>query len=76
MTLYEFSVLSEHEQANVTWTGKFILTREDQEHTILLYKVHGFFVEEYYHNMTNKVVRYNPFLSKHRLSLYFGVQLN
>lgn len=76
MTLYEFSALSENDQAATTRNGEFLLTREDRDHTILLYKVHHFYVEEYYHNRSNKVVRYTPFVSKTRLSLYFGVQLN
>jgi len=76
MSLYEFSALSQNEQAEATWNGEFFMTREDHQHVILLYKVHSFYVEVFYNNMTNKIVRFNPFNSKKRLNLYFSVQLN
>ena len=76
MTPYEFSTLSENEQADVTWQGKFFLSRDDRDHTVLLYKVHDFYVEAYYNNRSNEFVRFNPVHSKKKFNLSFGVQLN
>lgn len=76
MTLHEFISLSEQEQTTALWDGSFFLWREEKEHTILLYKLHGFYVEVYYSNETNKITRLNPFNSKKRLELYFVLQQN
>jgi hypothetical protein len=61
VSLYEFIVLSEQEQAEVTWQGEYFLSREEREHTIMLYKVYVFYVEVYYNNTTNEIERFNPF---------------
>ncbi|HEV7333926.1 MAG TPA: hypothetical protein VGN63_23025 [Flavisolibacter sp.] len=76
MTLYEFRLLSEEEQAQTIWFGQFFLSREDREYTVLLYKVYDFYVEAYYSNESERVVKLNPFSSKERLKLYFSLQLN
>ena len=76
MTLYEFRTLPEHEQAEVVWQGQFFLTRTDRKHTVLLYKVHDFYVEVYYEDESNELVKFNPFSSKDRLKVYFSLQAN
>lgn len=76
MTLCEFRNLSFKEQAEATWQGEFCATREDREHLILLYLLDTMFVEVYYNNMTNEIVWFTLFVSKKRLTLYLGVQLN
>jgi hypothetical protein len=50
MSLYEFNLLNEIQQAEILWeNGVHIGEREDQEHTIVLYQIEGFYVEVFYH---------------------------
>ena len=76
MSLYEFISLDGQEQAEEVWQGEFMTFREDMQHTIMLYKVHGFYVEVYYCKETNNIIRLNPFCAKARLGLYFVASLN
>jgi hypothetical protein len=71
MTLCEFSSLSVQQQAETVSHGDFLLFREQIVHTVLLYKVHDFFVEVYYNNESNEVVRFHPLPAVERLALYF-----
>ena len=72
MTLYEFNEMSVQQQAEAVWRGDFLLFREQIVHTVLLYKVHDFFVEVYYNNESNEVVRFHPLQVVDRLTLYFN----
>jgi hypothetical protein len=76
MTLYEFRLLTEDEQALTVWHGDFLMSRKIRNHTVLLYKVHDFYVEVYYDNECNDVSKLNPFSSRDRLKFYFQLQLN
>ena len=76
MTFYAFIALSKKEQAETTWHGEFFMTREDRKHTVALYKVHDLYIEVSYNDATNKIERFNPFVSKKRLELYFNRQQN
>jgi hypothetical protein len=76
MTLNEFRLLTEDEQALTVWYGDFLMSRMARNYTVLLYKVHDFYVEIYYDNECNDVSKLNPFYSKERLKLYFSFQLN
>ena len=76
MSLYEFIALDEHQKAESVWQGEFITFREEDRGTVLLYRVHDFYVEVYYAKETNKIIRFNPFRTKARLGLYFTASLN
>lgn len=76
MTLYDFVLLEEPQQAEAVWQGEFRTIREEEERTVMLYQVHGFYVEVYYCKRTNNITRFNPFQSKSRLQLYFWPCLN
>ena len=76
MTLNEFSVLNDEQKAITVWEGEFMTYREEKGFIIMLYKVYDFYVEVYYNNQNNKLVKFNPFSSKKRLELYFDVSLN
>jgi hypothetical protein len=54
MTLYEFKLLSENEQALSVWLGEFLMSRMDRHYTVLLYKVHDFYVEMIVNVLANK----------------------
>lgn len=69
MTLYQFNMLDEMEQAEAVWSGKHVNTRDDGSHTILLYKVDNFYVEAYYHKEYN-VLRKFQTLSEFELMFY------
>jgi hypothetical protein len=66
MTLYAFLALSEHDQAKEVWQGEFMTYREDADSTIMLYRVHTFYVEVYYSKKNNEVIKFNSFASKAR----------
>ena len=56
MTLCEFNLLDETQQANAIWSGVRVAKRHDEEHEIVLFQVDGFFVEVFF-NMTYDVIR-------------------
>lgn len=76
MTLYEFIELPEDGQAEATWQGNFLMTRNEIGHTIALYKVDTFYVEVYYNKFTNEIDGFSPFTFRTKLGLYFSRQLN
>ena len=49
MTLCQFNLLDEMEQAETVWSGVLIGERQDEEHSILLYQIDSFYLEVYYH---------------------------
>jgi hypothetical protein len=70
MTLYEFNVLDEMEQAEAVWAGVFVADREDEQHRILLYQIDSFYVEVYYHKQHNVLIRFQSFSSINQLDPY------
>ena len=55
-TLAEFSALSFQDQVVAVWEyGTYIATRYEEEDTVGLYHMNGFFVELYYDNHVNKL---------------------
>lgn len=56
MTLCEFNLLDEKEQANVIWWGTRVASRRDDEHEIVLFQIDGFFVEVFF-NKTFDLIR-------------------
>jgi len=70
MTLYQFKMLNETEQAEVVWASTNIGQRPDHEHTILLYQVDSFYVEVYYHRENNAISRMRSFSNPDQLDPY------
>lgn len=70
MTLYQFNMLDEMEQAEAVWDGQFVADREDEEHKILLYQIDAFYVEVYYHKDYNVIRRFRSFSSTDQLWPY------
>jgi hypothetical protein len=56
MTLCEFNLLDEKEQAEAVWSGARVAKRQDEEHEIVLFQIDGFFVEVFF-NRTYDVIR-------------------
>jgi hypothetical protein len=50
MTVYEFSLLNKNDQAKEIWNGEFVTYRELKAFTIVLHKVHDFYVEVIYNS--------------------------
>lgn len=48
MTLSEFNVLDEEQQAKSIWSGTRVATRRDEEHEIVLFQIDGLFVEVFF----------------------------
>jgi len=76
MTIYSFGLLNEQEQAKEVWQGEYITAREEEANTVMLYKVHQFYVEVYYNRENSELLKFNPFSSATRLVLYFQPCLN
>jgi hypothetical protein len=76
MTLYEFRLLSWDEQAAATWEGHYLMARQEDSCNISLYKVYNFYVEVYYCNSSNRLLRFHSFNNKGNLERYFLPQLN
>jgi hypothetical protein len=74
--LYEFITLTKQEQAEAVWGGEYFWFRKEETCMVLLYKVHDFYIEVYYDEKHNQILRFTPFSSKQRLKLYFQLQLN
>jgi len=70
MTLYQFNGLSENEQAEIVWSSSHIGERFDENHTILLYQIDGFYVEVFYHRDDNEIKRFRSFSSVNQLEPY------
>ena len=69
MTLYQFNMLDENEQAEAVWDGVRIGERHDEEHSILLYQLDSFYVEVFYDREHN-VIRKFETLTEDQILLY------
>lgn len=76
MTLYDFVQLSQAEKVNIVWEGRFLSCKENDEQTIVLYKVHDFFCEVLYDNIRNTILKMKPFRIKELLQEFFACQMN
>lgn len=62
MTLYNYKLLNEQEQAEDLWDkGVHLGERTDGEHRILLYQINGFYVEVFYHMGYDTIKRLHSF---------------
>ena len=55
MTLYQFIALDKAQQAKEAWQEVYLMSREEEEYTVMLYKVHFFYVEIYYTAESNNI---------------------
>ena len=71
MTLYQFNLLNETQQAETLWeNGVHIGEREDLVHTIALYQIGSFYVEVFYHRQLNAIKKFRSFSSTDQLEPY------
>ncbi len=71
--LYEFNVLTDIEKANMVLdNGTFMLKRHDEEHVINLYTLADFYVELYYDQKSNRIIKIRSFKSTEPLEPYLG----
>jgi len=73
MTLYQFNLLNETQQAETLWEiGVHIGERKDLAHTIALYQMDSFYVEVFYHRQLNAIKRFRGFSSTDQLEHYIA----
>ena len=71
MTLYQYMLLDQTDQACVLWNkGVFLCRRKNNQHFIELYQIDGFYVEVVYHRWNNKIERTRSFRSVDQLRPY------
>lgn len=71
ITLYDFNSMDEKGKGDTVFSqGTFIDDRAENGYKIQLYRVHGFYVEVYYHAKRNAVERYRAFNSAGQLGAY------
>jgi hypothetical protein len=73
MTLYQFNLLEEKEQAEMLWDkGVHVAERGDEQHNIVLYQMEGFYVEVFYHREQNAIKRFRSFSGINQLEPYLS----
>ena len=71
MTLTQFNLLDELEQAETIWEyGEFLQTRLEGEYRHILYQVDGFYVELHYHLLLNTITGARVFANPDHLEPY------
>ena len=71
MTTYDFNGLDVWAQADSLYKhGVFLSDRQSDLYLILLYQIHGFYVEVYFHKGKSKIVRFRSFSNSDRLLPY------
>lgn len=76
MTLYDFVQLSEVEKANTVFEARFLSCKEDDNQTVVLYRVDDFFCEVVYDNIKNSIKKMKPFRTKELVDQFFAYQMN
>ena len=71
MTLSGFNVLTEREQAAILWDeGVYIASRDDESVRYILYHLDAFYVEVWYDQYDNKILKFRTFSSTDALEPY------
>jgi hypothetical protein len=70
MTLDESTSLDEPKQAEAILNAVHVGERFDEEHTIILYQVDGFYVEVLYHKESNVIMKIRSFSNINLLDPY------
>jgi hypothetical protein len=76
MTLYDFVQLSQVEKASLLFEGRFVSCKEDEQPTVVLYKIGDLFCEVQYENSNNSIIKMKPFRSKELAHHFFAYQFN
>jgi hypothetical protein len=76
MTLYEFVQLTQVEKVNLLFEGRFVTCKEDEQQTVVLYKLGDFFCEVQYDNANHSIIKMKPFRSKELALHFFAYQMN
>ncbi|MFD2872018.1 hypothetical protein ACFS5N_06040 [Mucilaginibacter ximonensis] len=72
LTLDDFNTFSEDDKANSVWSGSFLADREENGLMIQLYAVDSFYVEVFYDQLANKILKFHAFSSKSFLVPYLA----
>ena len=73
MTLYEYIPLSTDEKAQILWEqGIFVMNRFEGDLAVNLYMLSDFYVEAWYNQKSNKIVKLRPFRSLNVLEIYLN----
>jgi hypothetical protein len=73
MTLHHFNQLNEDQKSNAIWIhGSLIDVIRNDDVTILLYQLIGFYVEVYYNYDKNQIERFRSFNSTDQLEPYLN----
>ena len=70
MTLREFQLSNEQQQAEKLLDAVCIAGRDEADQKVLLYQLGSFYVEVYYHPRRNVITRYNSFDDLDKLDVY------
>lgn len=71
ITLYEFNILPDNEKADTVWeNGVFLLNRVVEGNAINLYSLNDFYVEIWYDQPNNKIIKIRSFKSTNPLDPY------
>lgn len=71
ITLYEFNILPDNEKADTVWEyGVFLLNRVVEGNAINLYSLNDFYVEIWYDQPNNKIIKIRSFKSTNPLDPY------
>jgi len=70
MTIYEFAKLTKDEKATTTWSGTFLVHREEETIKYALYAVKDFFVEVTYTTVDNQILDFHPSKTNRLLEAY------
>ena len=76
MTIEAFLDLTESEQAKAVWEGTYIAFREEDDVTVMRYKVADFYVDVFYHKIENVMLQFSAFNSEEALPNAFQSCLN
>lgn len=78
VTLYEFNCLEENEKAKFLWqSGTLIMNRFEDDYSINLYSLYGFYVETWYRREENRIQKFRTFKNLSQLEPYLDrIDLN
>jgi hypothetical protein len=76
MTLTDFSSLTRFEQAEYLSGAFFLAIRKEGDFDVLLYRLHNFYVEAYYHWEKPKLSRIRAFPTNRHMETYLDAWLN
>lgn len=71
--LHTFDILTDIEKTEMVLdNGTFMLKRQDKDHVISLYTLSDFYVEMYYDQKSNRIIKIKSFKSTEPLDPYLG----